>query len=457
MMTLKTYRGSTMAAALAEVKRDLGADAVILHTRSFKAGGVLGVGTKPIVEITASADADSGPGPGGRQPPRAAARAAPTPGPTPQQAPVARAAAVRDEFVPVRDWAGVGATQSAAPEPAPAPRAEPRKPTLPPAPRVPTTRAAIAPANESGRAAIEHELASIKRLLGHVLHATGRGVGAHANGAMPDALADLYLRLTDEQVAAELADRLIAAVRDRLPASALHDGERVRDALADEIAALVPVAPPIPAQATAGACRAIALVGPTGVGKTTTIAKLAAAAKLRHGLRAALITSDTYRIAAVEQLRTYAEIVGLPMRVALTPREMHAAREAFRDHDAVFIDTAGRSPRDEGRLRELAEFVRAAAPDETHLVLSAAAAEPVMMRAAERFAPLAPDRLILSKVDEAEVFGPAFNAVARLGLPLSYLTTGQEVPDDVEAAQGTTLARLVLEGRATTALAGAVA
>lgn len=448
MMTLKTYRGSTMAAALAEVKRDLGSDAVILHTRSFKAGGVLGVGTRSIVEITASADAEPRPVRPKQQQPRPSVRAAPNPEPKPEPPSVARAASVKDEFVPVRDWAGAGVKARAAIEPMPTPRAEPR---------LPTTKTTIAPANETARLAIEDELASIKRLLGHVLYATGRGASAHSTAAMPDALADLYLRLTDEQVASELADRLIAAVRERLPAASLHDQDRVRAALADEIAAVVPVAPPIPGRANAAGCRAIALVGPTGVGKTTTIAKLAAAAKLRHGLRAALITSDTYRIAAVEQLRTYAEIVGLPMRVALTPREMQSAREALRDHDVVFIDTAGRSPRDEGRLRELAEFVRAATPDETHLVLSAAASEPVMMRAAERFGSLRPDRIILTKVDEAELFGPAFNAVARLALPLSYLTTGQEVPDDVEAAQGATLARLVLEGRGATALAGAVA
>jgi len=457
MMTLKTYRGSTMAAALAEVKRDLGGDAVILHTRTFKAGGVLGVGTRPIVEITASAEADSFPAPRRREPPRAASRATPMPETKPEPLPLARAAAVKDEFIPVRDWSSVGMASGSATEPAQEPRADAPRPARSPAVRVPTTRAAFAPANESGRVAIEDELASIKRLLGHVLHATGRGVAVHSTGTMPDALADLYLRLTDEQVSPELASRLLEGVRERLRAAPLHDLDRTRDALADEIAGMVPVATPRPAQSSDGVCRAIALVGPTGVGKTTTIAKLAAAAKLRHGLRAALITSDTYRIAAVEQLRTYAEIVGLPMRVALTPREMQTARDALRDHDVVFIDTAGRSPRDEGRLRELAEFVRAASPDETHLVLSAASSEPVMMRAAERFGSLGPDRLILSKTDEAEVFGPALNAVTRLRLPLSYLTTGQEVPDDVEAAESRTLARLVLEGRGVPALAGAVA
>jgi energy-coupling factor transporter ATP-binding protein EcfA2 len=129
------------------------------------------------------------------------------------------------------------------------------------------------------------------------------------------------------------------------------------------------------ARAEGGRPLTIALVGPTGVGKTTTIAKLAAAYKLRQGKKVGLITSDTYRIAAVDQLRTYATIIGLPLKVAMTPREMSAACSAFADCDAILIDTAGRSQHDANRLEELSAFIQACSPDETHLVLSATVAE----------------------------------------------------------------------------------
>ena len=117
----------------------------------------------------------------------------------------------------------------------------------------------------------------------------------------------------------------------------------------------------------------VALVGPTGVGKTTTVAKLAANFKLVHGLRVGLVTVDTYRIAAVEQLKTYAEIIDLPLAVANDPGQMSQAIDELGAVDMVFIDTAGRSPRDEVKIRELADFMTQARPDEVHLVLSAGA------------------------------------------------------------------------------------
>ncbi len=114
----------------------------------------------------------------------------------------------------------------------------------------------------------------------------------------------------------------------------------------------------------------VALVGPTGVGKTTTIAKLAANFRLRDGIRMGLVTVDTYRIAAVEQLRTYAEIIDLPMKVVTSPREMRRALEELQGLDLILIDTAGRSPRDELKIQELKSLLNEAQVDEVHLVLS---------------------------------------------------------------------------------------
>jgi len=191
--------------------------------------------------------------------------------------------------------------------------------------------------------------------------------------------------------------------------------------------------------------RVVALVGPTGVGKTTTIAKLAAHHRLREKWRVGLITVDTYRIAAVEQLRTYADIMDLPMEVVTSPREMRSAMGKYADMDLVLIDTAGRSPRDEVRVRELKSVLTEAAPDEVHLVLSAVASEESMQMAIERFRPVGVSRLLISKLDETDHLASVFRSVVGSQLPLSYTTHGQTVPDDISVADGQRIARQMLQ------------
>jgi flagellar biosynthesis protein FlhF len=188
----------------------------------------------------------------------------------------------------------------------------------------------------------------------------------------------------------------------------------------------------------------VALVGPTGVGKTTTVAKLAANLKLTRGIRVGLVTVDTYRIAAVEQLRTYAEIIDLPLAVVNQPGEMSRAIEGLGPVELVFIDTAGRAPRDEPRIQELIDFLGEARPDEVHLVLSAVVGQKNLRAMIERFAPVRADRLILTKLDEVDGLGGILSVLGTADRPISYITTGQAVPDDFEPADRRRLARLIL-------------
>lgn len=259
---------------------------------------------------------------------------------------------------------------------------------------------------------------------------------------LPSELVPTYAQLLEAEVPEGLARRLIKYVDDRLESDEVHRPEAIRSALCDAVESCVPIAPPI--AAVAGTRRVVALVGPTGVGKTTTVAKLAANFKLTHGFRPGLVTVDTYRIAAVEQLRTYAEIISLPLAVANAPSEMRRAIDELGDVDLVLIDTAGRSPRDEVKIRELADFLAAAQPDEVHLVLSAVAGQRSLRAAVERFAVVRADRLILTKLDEADGLGGVLSLLGQADRPVSYLTTGQAVPDDIEPANRTRLARLIL-------------
>ncbi len=176
------------------------------------------------------------------------------------------------------------------------------------------------------------------------------------------------------------------------------DDERWLEHLQRSVARELRIAGPIRTQP--GDRQVVALVGPTGVGKTTTIAKLAAGFRLEQKRRVGLLTIDTFRIAAVQQLKAYAEIMDLPMKVVEQPEQMGHALESLGDVDLVLIDTAGRSPRSDVRIDQLVDLLKAAQPDETHLVLSATCSAAVVQTVLEGFAHARPTAAILTKLDE---------------------------------------------------------
>lgn len=257
-----------------------------------------------------------------------------------------------------------------------------------------------------------------------------------------DGLFRLYADLIEADIGEDAARDLIERLRREAPIREIDDPDQAKARLLQMIEEEISIAGPI--RVTPGKRRLVALVGPTGVGKTTTIAKLAANFRLRDKRRVGLITVDTYRIAAVEQLRTYADIIDLPMRVVATSHEMRDAVESMSDLDLVLLDTAGRSPQDEVKLRELKLFLAEAAADEVHLVLSSTASPATLLRTAERFSAVGTTSLVLTKLDEAAGLGNLLSLWRACKLPLSYLTNGQNVPDDIAPADRRRLARDVL-------------
>ncbi|MBR0060967.1 MAG: flagellar biosynthesis protein FlhF, partial [Selenomonadaceae bacterium] len=191
--------------------------------------------------------------------------------------------------------------------------------------------------------------------------------------------------------------------------------------------------------------RIVALLGTTGVGKTTTLAKIAAKFVLEQRTNVALITADTYRISAVEQLKTYSDILELPLEIVYNPAELTAAIERHRHKELILIDTAGRSQHNEYQMRELDEFMRVNPRIEKHLVISATTKFTDAKQIMNKFAQVNPDKIIFTKIDETGSLGMIVNLLNDNRYSLSYLTTGQSVPDDIERANAEVLTNLLLQ------------
>ncbi|OUM88359.1 MAG: flagellar biosynthesis protein FlhF [Bacillus thermozeamaize] len=192
--------------------------------------------------------------------------------------------------------------------------------------------------------------------------------------------------------------------------------------------------------------RIVHFVGPTGVGKTTTIAKIAADYVLNRRVAVGLITIDTYRIAAVEQLRTYANILDIPIEVVFSPQEFRQAIRRLERCSLILMDTAGRNYLNPMHLSELKPYLQHGMPSETYVVLSAVAKSDDLLALAKQFASLPNRKLILTKLDETCKFGNLFNLLHQCSMPLAYLTNGQSVPDDLAVAEAEALTKWLLGG-----------
>lgn len=399
-MQIKTFRAKSMPQALELVRNELGPAATVLHAREVN-GTLLGrVLRGRQYEIAATVDAGAAPSGAGsrasRVSPAVAAYAA-------EGSAAASPSAARPRIDP-------SSSAKAAPPP--------RDPDLP-----------------------STQLAELEDMVQQFRQRGGPPqVDAHVSSTassqctLLDLFGDLIDRDVDEEIAREMIEQLAGEDRD-------FDQPCDRRALAELISQQLATSGPV--QVRPGQTRIVAVIGPTGVGKTTTIAKLAANLRLREGRRVGLITVDTYRIAAVEQLRTYADIIDLPLEVVGTPREMREAVARLQGYDVVFIDTAGRSPRDEVQIRELRSLLAEADPDEVHLVLSATSSGRSLSAAIDQFAPAQVTHLLVTKLDEVEAPGGVLTLARRSSAPLSYVTHGQHVPDDIAVANADVLAEML--------------
>ncbi|HEY7726109.1 MAG TPA: flagellar biosynthesis protein FlhF [Anaeromyxobacteraceae bacterium] len=303
----------------------------------------------------------------------------------------------------------------------------------PPHRRTPAPRPA--PPGDEGLAAEVRQLRRSVEETRRALAAVTREARAHVQGGLPPPAAEVLARLLGRGVEPVLAEELVRQALELGRTRAAPVGSLVRDLVAER---LVPCRAPWLHEGR----HLVALVGPTGVGKTTTLAKIAARALLESRRKVALLTVDTYRIGATDQLARYGEIMGVPALVARDRGELRRAAERVREADLVLVDTAGRSSAED--VARQADLVRTLPRVQLHLVLSAATGAAELSAVAERYRALQPDRLVFSKVDEACGPGGVLSAAVRIGRPVACIADGQRVPEDLHAPVGADLVDLVL-------------
>lgn len=438
-MRIRKFEAATVQQAINKVKAELGDKAVILHTRTFP-GRFFGLLGKPRVEVTAAVEeqqtlyeplrvfpkiptapalesngANRDEARGGQTPAQAAAREF-----------LARMNELRQGEREVQTSLRTGATETQTETG----KTEGTGTLNGTHPEIDSSRFERLEVRFEQLASAMERLLSLTGPLGKVGVLTG----------VPDIWHSAMQRLLESN----LSESVLTEVGNRLKGIGYPGKELERNILRDVLAEFVRTKPPI-AKPESGQ-RVIALVGPTGVGKTTTLAKLASGLVVdsKTPTRVALITVDTYRLAAVEQLETYAKILNLDLHVVYGPEEMPEALTKCREADVVFLDTAGRSPRDDAQMADLKAFLDRAPQCERYLVLSSTMNDKYLREAVDRFSAVKIDSLIVTKLDETRNFALPINLIRMTDLPISYLTTGQNVPEDIESVQASRLAENVL-------------
>ncbi|RJE86769.1 flagellar biosynthesis protein FlhF [Paenibacillus sp. 1011MAR3C5] len=388
-MRVKRYVVNALPEAVSMIRTDLGKDAVILDTKEIKVGGFMGMFRKKRMEVIAAIESGASK--------HAQAE-------LPQRKPSPEVNAVVEQILQTAQRNGAAA---AVMDP-PAPQAAP----------------AILDKRMEREQFIINEIRDLRE---YMVKLSRQQNELHI---LSEPMIALKERLLEQELDDEWTDKLIEALRE-----SEKSAERVYDRTEvwrESKRILVEWIHPYSNAEISREARVVHFVGPTGVGKTTTIAKLAAEQTIKRGRNVGFITSDTYRIAAVDQLRTYANILNVPLEVVFSPMDLPKAYKALSERDLILMDTAGRNFRSELHVSEVISLLQSNEPNETVLVLSLTGKTTDMAIIAERFSKFGIQKVLFTKLDETTVYGAIMNLVLNYGLYPTHLASGQNVPDDIE-------------------------
>lgn len=437
-MRVKRYIVDTMPDAMEKIRSELGADAVILSTKDLKVGGFLGMFSKRKIEVIAASEeneknaskASLGSRASGMKPPSSAPVIRPAvPDAYRKSAQMFAAAASEALKNPAPASSSLDADREEVLAAAASVKSQDleRQPTKIVTPHTPAAPLGGGRAEDGKRAAAEErlldEFREMKLWIGQLAKQQNR------SREMPELLHRTRNLLIEQDLDEELIDNWIeSAYQDWLDSGKTANDEQLRTVLRKTVSSFLGdrIGDGIRSDT-----KIVYIAGPTGVGKTTTIAKLAADQIFRARKKVGFITADTYRISAIEQLRTYSSILNVPLEVVQSPGDVQRALQRLSDCDLILMDTAGRNYLNELHVAELHSLLNYEKQSETYLVLSLTSKSQDMIKITEHFSKYGLDKVIFTKLDETASVGPMYNLLQRYPLKASYIANGQNVPDDL--------------------------
>ncbi len=405
-MNIGKFTGKTKEEALGKAKEQLGANAVIMNEKTVKPKGILKFLKKPLYEITAAVED---------------APAVPRP----------KASGVKAQE------AYKDAAYKATGESEEIPKDDERKTQI----KTPDTGTE----NEVNSTQLKKRIEDLQNMLEEKLDTGKDGRTGEANADSP-IIKLIRDALLNNEVDERYADRFIGEVRQTVTSASELDV-----VLPNVYQKLVlKFGQPQPITLSKRKPKVVFFIGPTGVGKTTTIAKIASRFKVEMDKKVALVTSDTYRIAATDQLRTYAGYLDIPLYIVYGPDELKIAVDNYSDYDLILVDTAGFSHKNKEQrdgLRDLLDGISGKAETEIFLVLSATTKYKDLLKIVETYAQFTDYKIIFTKLDETDCYGNLLNIRLHTGADMSYLTTGQNVPQDIEVFNAQKIVKQLLGGK----------
>lgn len=390
-MFVKRFVAKDMHEAIRKINSEFGPDAVILQNKTVRKKGLSGLVSKPLVEVVAAYE------------PRREQETAK------KQQPIRKAEQ----------------------------KSEPKDPPRP----IRVIRNTEKPSGDGNLKQLSRQMDELKSVVTDFSNRIKRA-GFENPPAFPEDIQRVYFGLIDSDVHEELSKEIAAevqAAKNRKEAEVLTVAGQL---ILDRLGEAAPLRPRKYKQ------NVIFFAGPTGAGKTTTIAKLAGMLKFRERLEVGLINTDTYRVGAIEQLKIYSQIMDIPVRTAYSAEELKESIKAFESRDVVLIDTAGKNVKEEANRRELLRLLEAASPDEVFLVISVGTAPRACREIISGYSFLDNYKLIITKLDEVSCWGNVLNIADYAKKSLSYVTMGQNVPDDITKADMKLLAGNIIGRKA---------